>query len=239
MDPSPWRSDSRGSDGERPNQARALLSTTAISSAIGLIAAVTSIVSAAIGFRDSYALKLTVVALTLVGSIAALQTILTARSQPRLKTISLLGFPGAGKTVYLSVLYHEMMLLAKRGIDFRPYGAETAERVNEAMLRLNQRQWLPRTTTNDVFFHRARASMGSGLLTRRYKIEIPDFAGEHIAEFDTSSAYWLHKTEYFRYVLDSDAIFLCIDSEVLRSEDGLQMQQASLLAAMQVFMALI
>ena len=210
-----------------------------------LIPVVTSVMGAVIatvtvGVSESRpsALILTFATLMVVGAVAALQVATIARSQPRLKTISLLGFPGVGKTVYLSVLYNEMMIHASHGVQFRPYGMETAERVNEAMRRLRQGQWLPRSAANEVFFHRARASFSSGLFTRRYKIEIPDFAGEHIAEFDASSPTWLHRTEYFRYVIESDAIFLCLDCETLLSPDPsvAESHQSALLTAMQVLM---
>jgi hypothetical protein len=212
---------------------------TQFSTLAAALTAAASVIVTALDHHDSSAFRWTAVGMTVVATIAATQSVIAARTQPRLRTIGLLGFPGSGKTVYVSMLFREMMRGAASTIRFVPYGTETIERVNEAIRRLEQRQWLPRTEVNEVFFHRARASMGSGLFDKKYKLEVADFAGERIGEFDSASPMWLHKSEYFKYVLDSDILFLCVDCAAITAEkgtSGLQQQQSALLAAMQIFM---
>jgi hypothetical protein len=140
------------------------------------------------------------------------------RRNPAPLSISLLGFPGSGKTVFLTVLFDALMSTAPPGLAFWPYGAETVEQVGEDVRTLMQRKWLPPTAPGQVFFYRANARVGSGMLARRYKIEIGDYAGEHIHEFDTDHERWLHRTDYYKYVLQSDIVMLSVDcGTVLRS----------------------
>jgi len=70
-----------------------------------------------------------------------------------------------------------------------------------------------------VFPYRATASVRGGFVRRTYKIEIADYAGEHISELNPSEAAWLHKTDYFKYVIQSDAVILTLDSAALLKAD--------------------
>jgi GTPase SAR1 family protein len=151
----------------------------------------------------------------------------------------LIGLPRAGKTVYLSVLFDELQRYSSSNMDFQQYGSETVEKVNSNLNALRQGNWVPRTEVNTAFYYRARASVGSGAFGSKYTLEVGDYAGEHIEEFDSSSELWLHKTDYFKYALASDALLFCVDGAHLVNEDKYEIEssQAMLLAAFQMLLS--
>lgn len=154
-------------------------------------------------------------------------------------SISLLGFPASGKTVFLTVLFDVLMTNGTRSnysIIFSPYGSETVERVVSHLNLLTRGKWLPKTGKNEVFYYRALASMGTGIFSRRLKIEIGDYAGENIGQFDTDDERWLHKTDYFKYVIQSEVILLSVDSKEVagKNESIIQAIENSLIAAIQL-----
>lgn len=151
----------------------------------------------------------------------------------------LIGQPRAGKTVYLSVLFDELQRYSSSNIDFQQYGSDTVEKVNSNLQALRKGNWIPRTAINSAFFYRARASVGSGAFGSKYTLEVGDYAGEHIGEFDSSSDLWLHKTDYFKYAIASDALLFCIDGEHLVNKkiDEIENSQAMLLAAFQMLLS--
>lgn len=150
-----------------------------------------------------------------------------------------IGQPRAGKTVFLSILFDELQRLSVSGIAFQQYGSETVEKINSNLHILNTGNWIPRTELNVAFFYRARATVGSSFFKNTYTIEVGDYAGEHIREFDTSSNMWLHKSEYFKYALSSDALLFCIDGEILSNHDKIKIEesQAMLIAAFQMLLS--
>ncbi|MUL04220.1 hypothetical protein GNP89_18830 [Aliivibrio fischeri] len=150
----------------------------------------------------------------------------------------LIGQPRAGKTVYLSVLFDELQTYFSKKVDFQPSGSETVEKVNSNLTYLRKGLWLPRTEVNTAFYFRARASIGGGFLKQHYTVEVGDYAGEHIDEFNSSSEMWLHKTDYFKYALSSDALMFCIDGEVLYSNDieKIEESQSMLIGAYQMLL---
>ncbi|TOG40266.1 hypothetical protein CGJ01_23695, partial [Vibrio parahaemolyticus] len=150
-----------------------------------------------------------------------------------------IGQPRAGKTVYLSVLFDELQRLSNSNVSFQQYGSDTVERVNENMETLSSGKWVPSTHVNTAFYYRARASVGKGFFQSKYTLEVGDYAGEHIDEFDTASDMWLHKSEYFKYALSSDALVFCIDGEVLKSKnkEKIQSSQTMLIGAFQMLLS--
>ena len=150
-----------------------------------------------------------------------------------------IGQPRAGKTIFLSTLFDELQRVSSSKVAFQQYGSETVERVNDNIKILSQGEWVPRTQMNSAFYYRARASVGSGVFRNQYTVEVGDYAGEHIDEFDSSSESWLHKTDYFKYALASDALIFCIDGEILESGDKQRIEstQAMLIGAFQMLLA--
>ncbi|MBU2971350.1 hypothetical protein KO527_18575 [Pseudoalteromonas sp. C2R02] len=150
----------------------------------------------------------------------------------------IIGQPRAGKTVYLSVLFDELQSHLVKKFDFQPSGSETIEKVNNNLTSLRKGKWLPSTEVNTAFYFRARASIGSGFLKQQYTLEVGDYAGEHIDEFDSSSDMWLHKSDYFKYALSSDALMFCVDGDILFSNDieKIEDSQSMLIGAYQMLL---
>ena len=140
----------------------------------------------------------------------------TFHTNPMSISMSLVGFPKAGKTVFLTMLFESLQRTNDESIRFFPYGEQTINRVTGDTRRLRKGKWLKPTSQDQVFIYRAntsikKKSLFQGKIERKYKIEIADYAGEHIGQFDTSSDRWLHKTDYFNFVIDSDAILFALD----------------------------
>lgn len=151
---------------------------------------------------------------------------------PTTLTISLLGFPRSGKTVYLTMLFDELQRGHEARLRFKPYGEESSERVEQNLSTLKSGKWLPPTEPGTVFFYRAIAEMPRFLFKKMFKLEVGDFAGQQFREFDPESEEWLHKTSYFRYVVHSDAVIFAIDADVVlnKPSECEQMQSAFITA---------
>ena len=133
---------------------------------------------------------------------------------PTTLTLSLLGLPHSGKTVYLTVLFRELLIHGNLP-GFSLYGEETIERVQEDYKSLQLSHWLPATDImgSNVFYYRAIVNSTGMIPKPRYKLEIADYAGEYLESELVSNHSFLHRTKYFKYVLDSDIIFPIIDME--------------------------
>jgi GTPase SAR1 family protein len=114
---------------------------------------------------------------------------------PSTFTVAVLGFPNSGKTVFITSVFDQLQQGRSAKIRLTPYGVDTVEEVSR----------------NLNFFFRAVASLQDSS-SARVKLEIGDFAGEDIGELQPSSDRWLHKSDYFKYVVDADAIMLAVDS---------------------------
>ncbi|NTW32555.1 MAG: hypothetical protein HGB12_08025 [Bacteroidetes bacterium] len=211
-----------------------------LTSAIAMSSIVISITKSDLdnGINDkSYYLVLSTLIVAIV--TIALQVVQTLIKNPTSITISLLGFPGVGKTVYLTMLYEELQKSRDGFVAFSPYGSETIEKVLTDIDTLRCGVWLPRTPVNQVFFYRAYATLKSNVffmsLPKKFKIEFADFAGENIDEFNPQKDNWLHKTEYFEYALQSDGVFLAVDTEkYLNNIDQFRSEINGLIAAIQI-----
>lgn len=181
-----------------------------------------------------------VVVLTVFMTSIVVQTLYTINKNPISITVSIVGFPRVGKTVFLTMLFEELQKKQNSNIKFSPYGTETIERVIKDVNTLRNGEWLEKTQTNKVFFYRANASIKkvSIFLPRneqKYKIEIADYAGEYIDEFNPQHDNWLHRTEYFDYVVKSDAIFFALDiSKFLNEIEQYRKEVDGIIAALQV-----
>lgn len=161
----------------------------------------------------------------------------TLAKNPKPLQIALIGPPGAGKTVFLTVLFGELEAFGSSWLVFQPYGLETIERVREGVSRLKTGKWpYPTPVSDNVFFFRANARINGFPFARRYTIEAADFAGELIGQFDSKNTMWLHRSEYFRYAIRSDAVFLAADAGLLLGggRDRISETESILLAALQV-----
>jgi hypothetical protein len=147
----------------------------------------------------------------LIGAFLAFVTRTISKHPTPLK-VALVGQPKAGKTVFLTMLFDQLQLIRTGSVTFQPYGRETIEQVAANLNLLSSGNWLKPTSIDSVFFFRANASISTGLFKKRYTAEIGDYAGERVEEFDSSSNQWLHRTEFFKYVIGCDAVLLAVDS---------------------------
>jgi GTPase SAR1 family protein len=137
--------------------------------------------------------------------------IVLLQKHPTSITLSLIGFPGVGKTVFLTVLFDYLQREKDRQIRFAPYGQDTHEIVQSNLNQLSSGHFLSRTPMGEIIFYRAFATLQRMLYRKKYKLEIADFAGENMQEFDPASEYWLHKGDYFSYAVQSNGIILALD----------------------------
>jgi len=74
------------------------------------------------------------------------------------------------------------------------------------------------------------------LFPRQFKVEIGDYAGEQMSELGPSIPTWLHTSEYFKYVVQSDAVIITLDTDKLMHSDGATREsiQNTYIAAFQV-----
>jgi hypothetical protein len=118
------------------------------------------------------------------------------------------------------MLFRELESREVKGLSFAPYGTRTIEEVSANLTLLRNGEFPPRTFGDAHFRYEAIASYGPSFLSRRYRIQIDDYAGEHLGEFDASSAKWVHRSEFFEYVVSSDSILFMIDCERLLMTKG-------------------
>ncbi len=161
---------------------------------------------------------------------------------PTTLPLAIVGYPNAGKTVYLSVLFNELSQNKLNAIRFTPYGTETIENVATNMGMLLGGKWLPRTAAGSTFYFRGNITMETelfGMVRRSYKLEIADYAGEYTGELVAGSDRWLHKTDYFKQVIQSDGIFLAMDTDFLMTKTRQQIEdmQSDFMAAIHVLAA--
>ncbi|MBN1762544.1 MAG: hypothetical protein JW878_05645 [Methanomicrobia archaeon] len=179
--------------------------------------------------------------LAIIAFLFGISTILLGRivqRTPATLSIGFLGYPSSGKTVFLTVLFDELGTKTFDNISFSPYGSETVEKYTQDLNLLTSGQWLPPTSPKGTFFYRAKAVREYGFFRKKFKIEIGDYAGEHIHEFDADDDMWLQKTDYFNYVIQSDAILIAID--VQRLIDGTDVEiremENNLIAAIHILL---
>jgi GTPase SAR1 family protein len=176
-----------------------------------------------------------VVLLTIGYLYLSLRVIRVFRRHPSTFTVAILGFPNSGKTVFITAIFDQLQQGRSERIRLTPYGSDTVEEVSRNLNTLARGRWLPRTTPGNVFFFRAIASLRNPSVAR-VKLEIGDFAGEDLGELQPSSDRWLHKSEYFKYVIDSDAIMLAIDASQITEDrrDGTNEIVNAFVAAIQI-----
>ncbi len=162
----------------------------------------------------------------------------TLQRNPTPLRFGLIGLPNSGKTVFLSVLFHEIQARNGDDVYFQPYGVETVEEVTRNVNRLSKGFWLPTTMPDSLFPFRANVRLSRGILTQRYTLEIGDYAGEHVYELNSTKPEWLHRSRYFDYICDADGLLLGVDGE--RLVDSIRENQSeminNLIAALQVFL---
>lgn len=130
---------------------------------------------------------------------------------PKAYRVAIVGFPSSGKTTLIVTLFREIFAQRIRGVKARLRGRSTIEKVNEYLEQLDEGIALGPTKDQDIFAFRADVTMGKFPFPRTYKMEFGDFPGESSAKYAIHYGSWLHSTEYFKWVIESDAIIFIID----------------------------
>lgn len=123
--------------------------------------------------------------------------------------IAVIGFPQSGKTTFITTLFHQMQYnnVFNIKIDIR---GTTIDRVNEDIRKIEIGQRLGATTDQDRFAYRFDMPK-SNLFKETIKVEIGDFRGENTESFYRDFGQWLHKTPFFKWVMQADAFIFVVD----------------------------
>ncbi len=195
------------------------LSTIIIVLSVFIITTFTLLIAESIVIRE-FALILLGLFTTLVSILVAVMFVSTTRRNPRALSIALIGPPAAGKTVYLTMLYRELENGKVGSLIFSPYGRQTTETISYNLSLMASGVFPPPTPLSHVEIYEAVASYGSGFFSQRYRLQIADFAGEHLNLFRQIGQENNRSldSELLDYAQSCDAILLMIDTAILLDE---------------------
>ena len=146
------------------------------------------------------------------------------RSRKDLKiahNIAVIGFPKSGKTTLITSLFSEIMFNHILYINSTVRGEDTINRINEDIEKLKIGGKLGATTDQDVFAYRFDVTNMGLLFKKTMKVQIGDFPGEDSEYFYDNFGPWLHKTPFFKWVMQADSFIFVIDTaRVLLDYDG-------------------
>lgn len=149
-------------------------------------------------------------------------------------TVGIVGLPRSGKTTLIVGSWAESF---SRNVWTRitPRGTNVIERVNEYLALLDNGRAIGPTTDQDRFSFRADVSLDRLFFKRRYKLEIGDFPGEDSKKYFEEYGPWLHRTEFFKWVIEADAVAFVVDiaEYMIRREQYVNEISASIRAAWQ------
>ena len=127
--------------------------------------------------------------------------------------VGIIGQQNAGKTVYLTILFRELSSYISHNISFQPYGTETIDNVTKNLNMLTTGKWLPKTTKGPVDPFLANLKIGQSMFSKKYTLEINDYAGEHTEELDNTNEKYQYKTDYLKYLVQADGLFIAVDGQ--------------------------
>lgn len=129
---------------------------------------------------------------------------------PRSYNVAVVGFPQSGKTTLIISLFGAAFA---RNLPFKmmPRGSQTIELVNESLEMLDKGDALGPTEDQDLFAFRADVTFGRFPFPITYKVEFGDFPGRYSQDYAQKYGHWLHTTDFFKWVADSDAIIFVVD----------------------------
>ncbi len=125
--------------------------------------------------------------------------------------IAIVGFPKSGKTTLLASLFGEAFAGKIKPVKMQPRGTRTIETVNAYLEKLKKGEALGPTRSQDRIAFRADIAVGKNPFIRTYKAEFGDFPGSSTESYVKKYGKWLHKTEFFKWVAESDAMVFTID----------------------------
>ena len=136
---------------------------------------------------------------------------ISKKLMPVSRTVAIVGFPKSGKTTLIISLFGEIFAGRIGKMKIKPRGTKTIERINESLEMLEKGRALGPTKDQDRFSYRGDITFEGHLLSPTYKVEFGDFPGENSLEYTDEYGPVLHTTEYFKWVVDSDALVFVID----------------------------
>lgn len=133
-------------------------------------------------------------------------------SLPRQINVAIVGFPRSGKTTLIITIFRETFQGRLSPLKLTPRGRTTIEKVNADVQRLDTGYAVGPTTDQELFAFRADVTTTRVLFARTYTVQFGDFPGKSSERFSSKDKEtWLHTSEYFKWVSDSDAMVFVID----------------------------
>lgn len=132
-------------------------------------------------------------------------------SQGRSYNVAILGFPKSGKTTLIISLFREYFAGKISNLKMTIRGSKTIERINEYTELLEEGVAIGPTKDQDRFSFRADIQVGQGFFIKNYIVEFGDFPGDDSENYIKKYGPWLHNTEFFKWVMDADALVFVID----------------------------
>lgn len=152
---------------------------------------------------------LNVVVVTMVAS--AVMEYMARVALPIAYNVAIIGYPRSGKTTLITSIFGELFARRILGVDSRPVGQTTIERVNADLAKLARGQTLGPTTDQDRFAYRTNVTAGKFPFKRTYKVEFGDFPGDDSQAYLDNYGPWLHTTPFFKWVSEADALVFVVD----------------------------
>lgn len=179
-----------------------------------VIAIIAAIIALAVSIMEFFREELLTFVLPIVVGVFTVlifQFIIQKYSVPLSHTVAIVGFPRSGKTTLLISLFGDIFAGMILPIRITPKGTKTIERINESLEMLKKGQALGPTKDQDRFAFRADLTIKRFPFPHTYKVEFGDFPGDESQDYSEKYGSWLHTTEFFKWVVDSDAIIFVID----------------------------
>lgn len=155
-------------------------------------------------------MKITIGATASLVLIIVMQFITRSR-YPIAHNVAIIGFPKSGKTTLITATFGEIFARRIRGINAELRGSSTIERVNTDLSIIESGKSLGPTTDQDLFAYRTNVYIPSFPLSRLYKVEFGDFPGNDSEEYSSEYGDWFHKTPFFKWVAEADALVFTVD----------------------------
>ena len=206
---------------------------TAVSMFFALAAALTTAATVAV-VGDRVSLVLSAI---IAGALSFLLFSIMLRARMRLNphNVAFIGFQRSGKTTLLITMLSELLLFRVSRVSARLRGERTIEQVTRYMKKIKSRQAVGQTTRGSQFPYEINIAQ-EGFFGRSFKMSFGDFPGERSKEYvsklrrvEERSAKEqvlpgpddeeLFDGEFFRWVLECDAIIFIVDvAQYLRNK---------------------
>lgn len=167
-----------------------------------------------IDFSNASELVISIIAILAVAISTAVVFYITGflkRKIPLIYSVAIIGFPKSGKTTLLMNLFDAIMERKISSFKIKVEGSEIIEKVTKNISLLKNYQKLNATTDQTVFAYKTVIETKSIIGRKIYKVAFGDFPGEDSLDFAKKYGIWFHRTPYFRWVMDSNALIFVID----------------------------